>query len=82
MMGMPCVKANGKLVFGYSASEDTMVFKFPDDAVREQALALDGAHLFDPSRQGWPMTKWVVVPPAHAEEWPRLAEQAVNSPAG
>lgn len=47
-----------------------------------QALALDGAHLFDPSRQGRPMTKWVVVPPAHAEEWLRLAEQAVNSPAG
>jgi hypothetical protein len=81
MMGMPCVKATGKLVLGYSASEDAMVFKLLDEAAREQALALEGAHLFDPSRQGRPMTKWVAVPPAHADEWPRLADQAITSPA-
>jgi hypothetical protein len=81
MMGMPCVKANGKLVLGYSPSEDAMVFKLLDEAMREQALTLGGAHLFDPSRQGRPMSKWVAVPPAHADEWPRLAEQAVTSPA-
>jgi hypothetical protein len=81
MMGMPCVKANGKLALGYSASEDAMVFKLVDDVVREQALALEGSHLFDPSRQGRPMTKWVAIPPAHADEWPRLAETAVTSPA-
>jgi hypothetical protein len=82
MMGMPCVKAKGKLVLGYSASDDAMVFKFVEDAARDHALALEGAHLFDPSRQGRPMAKWVAVPPAHADEWPRLAEQAVTSPAG
>ena len=82
MMGMPCVKANGKLVAGYSASEDAMVFKLVDEAAREQALGLEGAHLFDPSRRGRPMTKWVAVPPAHADEWPQLAEQALTSPAG
>jgi hypothetical protein len=82
MMGMPCVKANGKLVFGYSASEDAMVFKLVDEAAREQALGLEGAHLFDPSRRGRPMTKWVAVPAAHADEWPKLAEAALTSPAG
>jgi hypothetical protein len=81
MMGMPCVKANGKLVAGYSASDDAMVFKLVDEEMREQALAFEGAHLFDPSRQGRPMTKWVAVPAAHAEQWRRLAEQAVTSPA-
>jgi hypothetical protein len=81
MMGMPCVKANGKLALGYSASEDAMVFKLVDEVVRTQALGLEGAHLFDPSRLGRPMTKWITVPPAHAEEWPRLAEMAVTSPA-
>jgi hypothetical protein len=82
MMGMPCVKANGKLVAGYSATEDAMVFKLVDDAVREHALTLEGAHLFDPSRRGRPMTKWVAVPPTHSDEWPKLAETALMSPAG
>jgi hypothetical protein len=82
MMGMPCVKANGKLVAGYSASESAMVFKLLDADAREQALALEGSHLFDPSKRGRPMTKWVAVPPAHAEEWPRFAEQAITSPSG
>jgi|ERR671922_1933613 hypothetical protein len=82
MMGMPCVKASGKLALGYSASDDSMVFKLTDDAAREQALTLEGAHLFDPSRQGRPMAKWVAVPPAHADEWSRLAETALTSRAG
>ena len=30
--------------------KEEMVFKLPDESVREQALALEGAHLFDPSR--------------------------------
>jgi hypothetical protein len=82
MMGMPSVKANGKLVIGYSASEDAMVFKLPDEGMREQTLALDGAHLFDPGGRGRPFKEWVVVPPDHEAEWPKLAHQVVNSPAG
>jgi hypothetical protein len=82
MMGMPCVKANGKLVAGFAPAEEAMVFKLRDAGVREQALALDGAHLFDPSRRGRPMTEWVAVPPAHAKQWPSFAEKALMSLAG
>jgi hypothetical protein len=48
MMGMPAVKADGKLVCGWVRSEEAMVFKLPDAATHAEALGLDGAHLFDP----------------------------------
>ena len=77
MMGMPCVKRGGKMVAGFSRDEAAMVFKLPDAAQREAALSLPGAHLFDPSGGGTPMKEWVVVPPDHASEWPRLAAAAL-----
>jgi hypothetical protein len=77
MMGMPSLKLNGKLVAGFAASEDAMVFKLPDPAAREQALALEGAHLFDPGGRGRPMKEWVLVPPAHAARWSKLAAAAL-----
>src|SRR5713226_7109191 len=80
MMGMPAIKARGKMIGGSAHSEGAMVFKLPDAAAREEALGLEGAHLFDPSERGRPMKEWVVVPPAHATEWPRLAEHALASP--
>jgi hypothetical protein len=76
MMGMPAIKAGGKLIGGFVAAEDAMVFKLPDAAAREQALALGGAHLFEPMA-GRQMKEWVVVPLAQAGEWTRLAEQAL-----
>jgi hypothetical protein len=82
MMGMQSVKRNGKLVVGYWPADDGMVFKLPNADERERALALDGAHLFDPGGRGRPFKEWVVVPPAHAAQWPDLAEQAITSPAG
>ena len=78
MFGMPCVKRNGKAVAGYYRGD--MVFKLPDEAARERALALDGAQLFDPMG-GRPMKEWVQVPAAHADRWPELAELALT-PAG
>ena len=77
MMGMPSLKRNGKLVAGFTAAEDAMVFKLADADARDRALALDGAHLFDPGGRGRPMKEWVVVPPAHAARWPELAEAAL-----
>ena len=76
MMGMPAIEAGGKIIGGFSRDEGAMVFKLPDETVREQALALDGAHLFDPVG-GRPMKEWVAVPATHAAEWPQLAEQAL-----
>jgi hypothetical protein len=77
MMGMPSLKRNGKLVAGFTAAEDAMVFKLADPAAREAALALDGAHLFDPGGRGRPMKEWIVVPPAHAAHWEKLAAAAL-----
>jgi hypothetical protein len=82
MMGMPCVKVDGKLICGWVASEDAMVFKLPEAEVHAAALALDGSHLFDPGDRGRPFREWVVVPAAHASEWPGLARQALELRAG
>ena len=78
MMGMPCVKRSGKLALGFVRDEEALVFKLEDEEERERALALDGAHLFDPSGKGHPFREWVVVPPAHAGEWESLAEAALG----
>ncbi len=79
MMGMPCIKARGKMVAGFSRG--AMVFKLPAADAHARALALDGAHLFDPSGKGQPFKEWVVVPAAHATEWESFAEHALR-PAG
>ena len=82
MMGMPAIKRGGKMVGGFSNAEGAMVFKLSAEAARESALALDGAHLFDPSGgRRAPMKEWVVVPAAHAGKWPNLAQQALKLPA-
>jgi TfoX/Sxy family transcriptional regulator of competence genes len=83
MMGMPAIKCAGKMIGGFSNDEGAMVFKLSEEAARERALALDGAHLFDPSGgRRAPMKEWVVVPAAHAGEWANLASEALTPPAG
>jgi hypothetical protein len=77
MMGMPCVKVDAKLIAGWVVSEEAMVFKLPGEQEHASALGLDGAHLFDPSGRNRPFKEWVVVPAAHASEWPRLTEAAL-----
>jgi|SRR5438477_4990412 len=78
MMGMPSLKANGKLFAGRTG--DDMVFKLgADDHAR--ALALKGAHLFEPM-EGRPMKEWVVVPHAHSAEWPGFADAALRYAGG
>lgn len=81
MMGMPCVKRSGKMVAGFTRGEGAMVFKLPDAETHARALALDGAHLFDPSGKGQPFKEWVVVPATHADEWESLSQEALR-PAG
>ena len=74
MFGMPTLKVEGKAVAGLYG--DAMNFKLSGPAHAE-ALALQGAHLFDPSGLGRPMKAWVVVPVAHAASWERLARLAL-----
>jgi len=74
MMGMPALKAGGKLFAGYT--DGTMTFKLPEPA-RSRALEIPGARLFDPSGVGRPMKEWVQVPAAASDRWPELAEEAL-----
>ena len=74
MFGMPCLKIGGKAFAGLE--EDAMVFKLTGDA-HKRALALSGAHLFDPAG-GRPMKEWVVVPAKLAKEWSQLASDAMD----
>src|SRR3989337_3172163 len=78
MMGMPCVKARGKMVAGFSKSEGAMVFKLPDPDARARALALDGAHLFDPSGKNQPFKEWVAVPAAHGDQWEPFVQEGLR----
>lgn len=76
MMGMPSIKCGGKIIAGYW--HGVMAFKLPDEGEREQALALDGAELFDPGERGRPMREWVAVPIAHGAKWAELADTALR----
>ncbi|HEY7731627.1 MAG TPA: hypothetical protein VH950_12045 [Gaiellaceae bacterium] len=76
VFGMPCVKRAGRVVFGLSRTG--MVFKLTDPEAHAGALAVPGAHLFDPSGRGEPFRQWVVVPPEQADEWEALAYEALQ----
>ncbi|MEH6994782.1 hypothetical protein V7075_19055, partial [Neobacillus drentensis] len=54
--------------------ENEMVFKLPPEK-HEQALAMEGAHLFEPM-SGRRMKDWVSVP--NPDEWEELAQEAMN----
>jgi hypothetical protein len=75
MMGMPSLKANGKMFAGLWGQN--LVFKLADPAHGE-AMAIKGAHLFDPSGQNRPMKEWVAVPVAASRRWPELAKAAYD----
>jgi hypothetical protein len=77
-MGMSVIKAYGKVIAAFSRPDDAMAFRLPDEGVRAEALALEGATPFDPTRRGRPFEDWVVVPARHASHWPRLAREALT----
>jgi len=79
MFGALCIKApNGKAGVMYKTGDD-LVFKLPEPHLTE-ALALEGAHLFDPMG-GRPMGGWVQLSTLHQSLWPtygRIALEAVK----
>jgi hypothetical protein len=75
MFGMPCLKHGGKAFAGFYKGAMTFKLRQPEHAA---ALALPGAHLFDPSGAGRPMKEWVVVPAEYADRWPDLAREALH----
>ncbi len=74
MFGMPSVMVGGKAFAGLSG--ESMIFKL-SGAAHQSALALAGAHLFEPMA-GRPMKEWVAVPPEQARHWLELAESALQ----
>jgi hypothetical protein len=76
MFGMPCLmRSNGKVVAGHW-KDGGLTVKLTDEAAREEALAIDGAELFDPG-MGRVMREWVLVPEAQHDRWRDLVERAV-----
>ena len=76
MFGMPSLKRRGGKAFAGLYGDD-MVFKL-EGAAHAKALALDGAHLFEPMA-GRPMKAWVQVPPTHETQWAELGRVAEAS---
>ncbi len=75
MFGVPTLKIGGKAFATFW--EDGVVFKLPADDLK-RALAIPGAHLFDPGGMGRTMKEWAVVPASHAGEWSALAWAALG----
>ena len=74
VFGMPCLERSGRVIAGFTRG--AMVFKLTEPRAHAHALALRGAHLFDPSGRGEHFRQWVVVPAAQADEWEALAYTA------
>lgn len=79
MFGMPCLKdPDGKAFVGLH--EDELVVRLDrNSAEHAAALALGGAHLFEPMA-GRPMKDWVCVPEAERERWSEFAAAARATP--
>jgi hypothetical protein len=78
MMGHPCIKAGGKIIASFQVEKGSIAFKLPDEAERENALALEGVVPFEPMGMGRVMREWVDVPVAHDAKWAELAETALR----
>jgi hypothetical protein len=76
MFAVPAVKVvDGEAFAGLYG--DDMIFRLEGGA-HAKALALDGAHHFEPVA-GRPMPAWVQVPPTHETQWAELAREAAAS---
>jgi hypothetical protein len=73
MFGYPVAKVNGKAFMSFY--HEDIVFKLDPTSLQE-ALALSGAHLFDPMGTGRKMKEWVQVPSTHIDIWNKLAVKA------
>ena len=74
MFGMPTLKFNGKAFAGLFNGE--MTFKLTG-APHAEAMALNGATLFDPMGTGRVMKEWVQLPIAQSKYWDRIAREAL-----
>jgi hypothetical protein len=75
MFGKKCFKVGNGGTPSISFFTGLYGFKLKGDD-HTQAMALEGAHLFDPSGKGRTMKEWVQVPYNHAPSWPSFSEAA------
>ncbi len=75
MMGMPALKAHGKM-FGGSFHE-RLVVRIGRDRV-DELVAAGKVEPFDPSGRGRPMRHWATVAQRDAGEWLALAREALQ----
>lgn len=80
MFGMPVLKLGKKPIAGLTS--DGINFKLPADGHdMKQALALAGAHLFQPEmhgKKGPTMKQWVVVPFVHKDKYTDLSVASIK----
>jgi len=80
MFGMPVLKLGKKPILGLT--DDGINFKLPVDSdAYKTALALSGAHVFQPEmhgKKGPLMKQWVVVPFAHKDHYLELAAASIT----
>jgi TfoX/Sxy family transcriptional regulator of competence genes len=72
MMGMPSLKAGGKLFAGFS--ENVLVVKVGRDRVAE-LIGSGRGEAFDPSGRDRPMRDWVALS-LPADDWSELVQEA------
>ena len=80
MFGKPALKDEAGKVFACLRDDGLVVRLGRGSPAHAEALALAGAHLFDPSGKDHPMKDWVTVPPEHSGRWPEFAELAKAVP--
>jgi hypothetical protein len=77
MFGKPTLNSGGKAIACLAG--EAMAFRLgAGTAEHAEALALDGAELFDPSGAGRAMKDWVCVPVSSAGRWADFGEAALR----
>lgn len=77
MFGVPCLKRNGKMA-ACLWKDGGIAVKLVEDGDREEALALEGATMFDPG-MGRQMREWVHIPTTHVAWWEGLLVRALET---
>ncbi len=78
MFGARALKSGGKAL-GCLLKNDAMALRLgAGTPAHAEALALEGARLFDPSGRDQPFKDWVEVPAAQSEHWAGLAQAALD----
>src|SRR5262245_28590217 len=75
MFGMPTLKSSAGKAFAGLQGDELVCKLGQGNAPYTEALALEGAHLFDPG-MGRAMKDWVSIPAKYAQRWQEFAEAA------